>query len=598
MARENPTTRRPVIVEPAHSESLKDTVESIVVAFILAFVFRTFVVEAFVIPTGSMATSLYGKHGALVCEDCGWENSYGLTDTTSRKPQFFKDARVQCQNCNHANTNLAISDGGRSRAARPTRGNAESGDRILVFKWPLDFGISALAPERWDVTVFKNTAQADENFIKRLAGKPNEVLEIIDGDVYVAPIEDLTEETLTALEKWRKIKFKLRSGIAVGSAERAQFNRPFAKSVLDELADKLRICKKTPAAQQSLWHVVYDHDYPPRTRDTNQPYWEPQPPEAGDGWVVDRRRLHFSGGSGDIRFAGKQIVDYYAYNINMAAGRPDYRPGGQSPKWHAVADQRLETVLHPLGGDGYLELTLTKNGDRFSARVWSDGRVHLLRAATAAGVPEVLAETLIDPLKPGVPIELAFENLDYRVALTINQREILATTEKQYAPDIPKLRTSGRVRKNVVDGRYVFTTSENADVPIIRAVDIEAELLHVVLSRDAYYTSPAFARTRSGIPSWAPAEWGTTGYPILLREGEYFMLGDNSPASKDSRLWDLPGSHLVGRGEAYQLGTVPADQIVGRAFFVYWPSGLRPGWMPVLSDYGVIPNVGRMRWIR
>ena len=42
-------------------EGLRDTVESIVFALILAFLFRTFEAEAFVIPTGSMAPTLYGR---------------------------------------------------------------------------------------------------------------------------------------------------------------------------------------------------------------------------------------------------------------------------------------------------------------------------------------------------------------------------------------------------------------------------------------------------------------------------------------------------------------------------------------------------------
>ena len=62
-------------------EGIKDTIESIVVALILAFVFRAFVVEAFVIPTGSMATTLYGAHGTILCEDCGTEFAYGVRDS-------------------------------------------------------------------------------------------------------------------------------------------------------------------------------------------------------------------------------------------------------------------------------------------------------------------------------------------------------------------------------------------------------------------------------------------------------------------------------------------------------------------------------------
>lgn len=43
--------------------------------------------------------------------------------------------------------------------------------------------------------------------------------------------------------------------------------------------------------------------------------------------------------------------------------------------------------------------------------------------------------------------------------------------------------------------------------------------------------------------------------PIALAENEYFLLGDNRPASNDSRYW----------------GVVDDTRIQGRVFFVYWP---------------------------
>src|SRR5689334_11011169 len=66
---------------PAHITSLKsikETLESIFIAFILAFIFRAFVVEAFVIPTGSMATTLLGAHMRFTCKECGytWDVGY------------------------------------------------------------------------------------------------------------------------------------------------------------------------------------------------------------------------------------------------------------------------------------------------------------------------------------------------------------------------------------------------------------------------------------------------------------------------------------------------------------------------------------------
>ena len=41
---------------------IRETIESVWVAIILAFVLRAFMIEAFVIPTGSMAPRLMGEH--------------------------------------------------------------------------------------------------------------------------------------------------------------------------------------------------------------------------------------------------------------------------------------------------------------------------------------------------------------------------------------------------------------------------------------------------------------------------------------------------------------------------------------------------------
>ena len=61
------TSRKP----PRRADNWRETIESIVVAFVLAFLFRTFEAEALVIPTGSMAPTLYGQHRDVYCEQCG-----------------------------------------------------------------------------------------------------------------------------------------------------------------------------------------------------------------------------------------------------------------------------------------------------------------------------------------------------------------------------------------------------------------------------------------------------------------------------------------------------------------------------------------------
>src|SRR5690349_6735091 len=58
---------------------LRETIESVVVAFILAFLFRTFEAEAFVIPTGSMAPTLMGAHKDITCPECGYQYAAGAS---------------------------------------------------------------------------------------------------------------------------------------------------------------------------------------------------------------------------------------------------------------------------------------------------------------------------------------------------------------------------------------------------------------------------------------------------------------------------------------------------------------------------------------
>ena len=64
------------------------------------------------------------------------------------------------------------------------------------------------------------------------------------------------------------------------------------------------------------------------------------------------------------------------------------------------------------------------------------------------------------------------------------------------------------------------------------------------------------------------------GKPFELGRDEFFVLGDNTPASADARCWNSPG---IGNNQhQYRQGTVPRDYLVGKAFFVYWPGPFKP----------------------
>lgn len=555
---------------PVTREGFKETLESIVIALILAFVFRAFIVEAFVIPTGSMAPTLYGAHGTLVCEDCGVEFAYGVKDLSDprRGDPVLARSKAICPNCNHANTNLKVNDEKR---------NPEKGDRILVLKWPLDLGTDWLGPRRWDVTVFKDPSDGTTNFIKRLAGLPGEVLSIIDGDVYTVPTKDLSEDARKTLEAIRHEKYELREGLRHGKLS------PVPNRVLDELAEKMHIARKTPAAQRELWLRAYDHDHPPRTLGRDQPRWVVQLGEKS-GWGLEGRMLRFTdrGVSGDyIELRGKEIRASRAYNI---------RDGFAPP----VSDLRVRCVLTPKSDTGTLLIRLEKVGRVFWASIRTNGEVSLMESTTPPTVstPKMASITL-GVLKPGRPIKVGFENLDYRLAITIDDKEVLASSGEPgdpsyYAPDLKTLRT---------------LRPKHATPPRIYAQEGNIELTHLVVERDEYYYHSSYHDSRySALAlSWAPRSgWGSAASPILLRDNEYFMLGDNTSASKDSRLWDKCGEHLRARGEDFQLGVVPHDQLIGKAFFVYWPSGYRVEWLPPIGTWAwaVIPDAGRMRWIR
>ena len=120
-------------------------------------------------------------------------------------------------------------------------------------------------------------------------------------------------------------------------------------------------------------------------------------------------------------------------------------------------------------------------------------------------------------------------------------------------------------------------------------------LRHLILMRDIYYTQMRihFSQTSSIDPGGVAPGTGTIGNPITLKKGQYFVLGDNSNYSDDSRAWNRV--EPMWRKLHLPLGVVPQRYMIGRAFMVYWPAGYRPFHF---LNWPIIPNVGKMRFIR
>ena len=573
------------------AQNIKETLESIVVAFVLAFVFRAFIVEAFVIPTGSMAITLYGEQVTSTCSTCGYEYARGITqgDAVSVRSNPAYAIALRCPNCD-----TLVDQVPPPRIARP-----DSGDRILVHKWPFDIGGKLLGPKRWDVTVFKDPRDGDTNYIKRLVGLPGEILEIIDGDIYAAPFDVLRKEAPDLLEEFDQ----LRREVCHLRQSPEQWDWHYWQSRYDALNERLlpylEIQRKTPEAQKSLWFNVYNHDYLPNyQRFASQPTawvsWEPVGPAgslAAEAWNTTQREITFESDSHEplaIQFTGKPIDDYCAYNYRAQMNQSHHT-------LNPVGDLRLRFSWFPEAGLGSISLEMSRDPHRFVVEIAVDGTIRIDRHhPSLPGGRERFAEMKRTPFASGKAVQIELINVDYRLSLLIDGEAVVAT---DYPNDLPAI-----LKRQKIGG-----PPPQPSLVRISAQQLRCRFRHLILERDEYYRATTQNEPWTRDPKTGQQKnnpycrwpgWGTWGCPIMLRDGtarEYYMLGDNSPASKDSRLWWEVGPHLHPMGDEYQVGTVPEDQLIGKAFFVYWPAGYRPSWSPGI---GLIPNVGRMRWIR
>jgi len=557
--------------------NVKETIESILVAFILAFIFRAFVVEAFVIPTGSMAPTLLGAHMRFRCPDCGYVfdvnySTGGDSDDIRIPTESMAPDVVYCPNCGYHVASgplrqsrtgpvvrrFATDAGGRPivdangnravQAVFPGGAQPEQvfyGDRILVLKYAYLFN----QPHRWDVVVFKSpsspqTYHYQQNFIKRLIGLPGDSLMVLDGDIY----------RLAADNSWQ-------------------------------------IQRKPPAVQDALWRLVYDNDFYPQglTRSDTPPWKQPWAPVSGEGWDLghsgaDGRVFRFSGtAASTISYDstanpnGQGPNAYLVYDVQQ-------RPEGGNPRdgdVNTVADLKLRFWYQRASGEGPLKLLLSKRDHSFIAEIGPQIATLWHKYPNGSIVSDGAPVNLSDAgISPGSPIWVEFTNVDYRVTLRLNGRDVLATSDRQYAPEVQELR------------REFFQNAPPPGGPPtiqITAANQSCALSHVGLWRDVFYSnnrsdmyyampgSPVHLHHRGD----ARSDGGVYG------EDEYFVMGDNSLNSYDARFWsdpiDLPDEDLNVEG-----GRIPGRFLLGKAFFVYWPAGYRPaaGWPSIIPDFG------------
>ncbi|QDT10442.1 signal peptidase I [Stieleria marina] len=317
-----PDLRGPGVIraEKIRTEGMRETAEALVVAFILALLFRAFIAEAFVIPTGSMAPTLMGAHKDLFCDRC--EQNFPVGASLERYENRMSNTVIGgvCPNCRHVNAmDLA------NNAAHQTF----NGDRILVSK----FAYALADPERFDVIVFKFPGNPKQNYIKRLVGLPEETLTVHHGDVYRRDL-DADEQSDAIIRKPAEKLLAMRHHVYDTDFQSATL----IKSDYPSRWQPWRQNASQPTTDS--WQIKRDADgFQATVAATDQPEWLryfhrwPSP----DQWQAADRGESLAVVD---PYSSRLITDFYAYNSFVQVPTPyvyDLAPGQRRPGRGGIA---------------------------------------------------------------------------------------------------------------------------------------------------------------------------------------------------------------------------------------------------------------------
>jgi signal peptidase I len=307
-----------------------------------------------------------------------------------------------------------------------------------------------------------------------------------------------------------------------------------------------QIQRKTLRQQRAMRILVHDDDYAEAA-----PRWRPQ--EAGSNWSRQQGHLvhaeHTGEGIGWLAYNHAdpgsdnpqkpvRITDYGFYNHGRLQQRNE--------AVHAMADAAMSFRIEDLHGRGLLWLLATDGRDEFLVQIDPGEKKYSVarnRKALAGGSGELPGAL------HGQTIDVSL--FDRQFLLAIGGRTLVTAAIETAGPP------------------------PQTNQPLaIGAKGLGLVVNHLRVYRDVYYTEVPLGT--GGSP---PAGRGASS--CVLGADEYFVLGDNSPVSEDSRTWTE--ERLVSR-----------KSLVGKPFVVIFPAR-----EVSLGEWSIqVPDPARMRYIR
>jgi signal peptidase I len=546
----SPTTRAKAETT-AHTDSVREVIETVVFVVVLVLLLKSFVAEAFVIPTGSMAETLFGYQKGITCPKCGFAFPVNVSqevDPTEGSP--MRITGCTCPNCRYP-IDFAVESHSNSKWVDP---GWSSGDRVLVGKY---FYELVDHPERLEVVVFKYPGGNEPpwpksgpeknyvplNYIKRLIGKPGETIAIYQGKLYV-----LSPELSPRYDDWEKAQHDPELMARLWQTKYQHVDE--ARTLFTE--GKFAMVRKPPDTMLAMSRIVYDNDHPASDLKGQANYirWE------GAGWTPDEANGFASAGSGTgidwlrygHRLRGKDskktlITDYTGYNTYETPGHS----GHSGENW--VGDLLLECEVTLDKAEGQFLLELSKSHDRFQA-VWNlaTGDCDLYRVHDGKKEDKPLASAKTAVSRQGRSYRLRFANVDGKLTVWVDGALPFGEDGVLYPTNL-----------NLNTGPTAANDLEPASLGVQGAA---VKVRKIKLLRDTYYTNDPTKPDYPGMDFGNPERWDVMDKldkdhvkTIYVQPGHYLCLGDNSPESSDGRSW----------------GCVPERLLLGRAMLVYYP---------------------------